>query len=81
MASKAVTASASRILKSKLIQKHFQGVLRSGGSVFLTYETIRCWQQKFRQTFANDFRRRHSHSGDKEFCSVWDSSCFFAEIR
>ncbi len=33
--------------------------------VFVTYETIRQWCQKFGQPFANDLRRRRARPGDK----------------
>src|SRR5712691_4807951 len=33
--------------------------------IFVTYETIRQWCQKFGQTFANDLRRRRAQPGDK----------------
>src|SRR6266850_5883205 len=33
--------------------------------VFVTYEAIRQWCQKFGQTFANDLRRRRARPGDK----------------
>src|SRR5262249_36515434 len=33
--------------------------------VFVTYEAIRQWCQKFGQTFANDLRRRRPRPGDK----------------
>jgi len=33
--------------------------------VFVTYEAIRQWCQKFGQTFANELRRRQPRPGDK----------------
>jgi putative transposase len=33
--------------------------------VFVTYEAIRQWCQKFGQTFANELRRRRPRPGDK----------------
>jgi putative transposase len=33
--------------------------------VVLTYETIRQWCLKFRQTYANELKHRRSRSGDK----------------
>src|SRR6266404_6127240 len=41
------------------------------GGVFVTYEAIRLWRQKFGQTFANDLRRRRPRPGDKWHHSVF----------